>query len=784
MKLTLLTESAGLGDSGARRRRALPMTHSERGGMNITMSRLFLGLGIAAALMLGLARSGFAVLATGGDTTNDIGGYRIHTFNNTGTFSVTVGGNVELLMVAGGGGGGADVGGGGGAGGLIYSNVFPVVSSNYTVTVGAGGGGSLAAGTNGADSVFGSLAAKGGGGGAGWRTGNGLSGGSGGGGYGDNGSGTTLGGTNNASGQGNAGGIGFRGTVGSSSYGAGGGGGGAGTTGSPGTSAGGGNGGAGLQFSISGSSLSYAGGGAGCDDPGSYPGTGGLGGGGNGNGQNATANTGGGGGGGGGANGGRGGNGGSGIVILKYSIRPVVDNANGATNVTLTSAWLNGTLAATGGAPASVFVYWGPNDGSNSATAWANTNAFADYQPQGPLTTNVTGLSSNTIYYYRFCATNSFGVSWAPSSSAFVASQTSVTATDPTGRADPTDTAAFTVYRSAACTAADLIVNYVLSGTATNATDYTIAPVSGAVVIPKGQTNGAIVVTPQFKVDGQRTVVLTLATGPYVIGSANSATCTLAAIADAPGVYAGGSYDGYDAQTNLARIGYPSVNNAQGATNVTYSGASLNGSLLSTGSAPTTAYVYWGPTDGGTNQTSWSNSTSFGVCAAGQALSTNVTLSPPGTYYYRFYATNGAGEDAWAVSSASFNMPSPPLVTIGTPVASFTTAILRGSLVTSAGATIIIYWGQNTNAWANTNNIGTWAQGEFATGVSGLSQGAAYYYRCYGTNVWGEGWSQTAVFTTRVPFAIFSGGSYDGYDAMSRLNTLSTAPRGTVILFR
>ena len=50
-----------------------------------------------------------AVVATGGNATNDIGDFRIHVFTNSATasnFVVTVAGNVDVLIVAGGGGGG------------------------------------------------------------------------------------------------------------------------------------------------------------------------------------------------------------------------------------------------------------------------------------------------------------------------------------------------------------------------------------------------------------------------------------------------------------------------------------------------------------------------------------------------------------------------------------------------------------------------------------------------------------------------------------------------------
>jgi hypothetical protein len=261
--------------------------------------------------------------ATGGDTVQDIGGYRIHTFTTVGTstFTPASAGNVEVLVVAGGGGSGGGQGGAGGGGGLIYNSSFPV-SGAVTVTVGGGGAGGSTigtAGSNGGNSIFSSLSAIGGGGGGGDAESlNGQNGGSGGG----SGAESTIGtGGAGTSGQGNNGGIGSQS---GSAYG-GGGGGGAGATGGNGTGSIGGKGGDGLPYSISGRSVYYAGGGGGgVYQSGGTPGTGGLGGGGNGavsgNGQNGTANTGGGGGGGGTKTDGVLSNGGSGIVIVRYPL--------------------------------------------------------------------------------------------------------------------------------------------------------------------------------------------------------------------------------------------------------------------------------------------------------------------------------------------------------------------------------------------------------------------------------------------------------------------------------
>ena len=71
----------------------------------------------AALCMLSTAYGG--VDASGGVVTR-VGNDWVHTFNESGTFEVTQGGTLEILVVGGGGGGGSGVyGGGGGAGGGV-----------------------------------------------------------------------------------------------------------------------------------------------------------------------------------------------------------------------------------------------------------------------------------------------------------------------------------------------------------------------------------------------------------------------------------------------------------------------------------------------------------------------------------------------------------------------------------------------------------------------------------------------------------------------------------------
>ena len=277
------------------------------------------------------------VTATGGTITTS-GDYKIHTFNSSGTFTVSCAGNsvgsnnVEYLIVAGGGGGGAgggaNAGGGAGAGGYRTDTSVSVTAQAYPVTGGGGGAGNVYGSclTTASNSVALSItSARGGSGGNGDGHGarvNGQSGGSGG-----AASGVQTGGGSGGNSppvsppQGNAGGQGGQGLgLG------GGGGGGAGAVGANASCGAAGAGGNGSPSTINGSNVTRAGGGGGggnSDGPAS--GAGGCSGGGGYGATYARAGSvcsltiGGGGGGGWGHPGPfDGGNGGSGVVIIRY----------------------------------------------------------------------------------------------------------------------------------------------------------------------------------------------------------------------------------------------------------------------------------------------------------------------------------------------------------------------------------------------------------------------------------------------------------------------------------
>ena len=245
---------------------------------------------------------------------------------------------VGHLVIAGGGGGGAGDGGGGGAGGYRHShnneasgggaaseNQIVLVSGvTYNVTIGAGGAGesdldgSKSPGSTGSDTVLsgGSVAitSKGGGGGGDSDTQQaGKVGGSGGG-----SAGSAAGGSGTAN-QGFNGGAGSRG--------------GGGGAGEAGNTDGSNQGGDGVASTITGSSVTRAGGGAGAGSS-TVGGDGGGGNGGQGPSVNAgtgTANT---GGGGGGSDNRASGSGGSGLVILRIAATEYSGTTSGSPTVT------------------------------------------------------------------------------------------------------------------------------------------------------------------------------------------------------------------------------------------------------------------------------------------------------------------------------------------------------------------------------------------------------------------------------------------------------------------
>ncbi len=115
-----------------------------------------------------------------------------------------------------------------------------------------------------------------------------------------------------------------------------------------------------------------------------------------------------------------------GLVSAGPPIPAVVTNSP-ATAIQAASAFLNGKIISSGGNLPQVAIYYGPADGGVNAGAWSNNVSLG---PQtGNFTTMVTGLKTNTAYFFTAHASNTAGISWAKPSGNFV---TPATVTVPT----------------------------------------------------------------------------------------------------------------------------------------------------------------------------------------------------------------------------------------------------------------------------------------------------------------------------------------------------------------
>jgi cytolysin (calcineurin-like family phosphatase) len=97
----------------------------------------------------------------------------------------------------------------------------------------------------------------------------------------------------------------------------------------------------------------------------------------------------------------------------------LVDNGAGATELTRTSARLNGTLLQTQTTPVMAFICYGPTDGGTNTLAWAQVASMGSVS-LGAFSAAVGGLSADTRYYYRCYVTNALGVCWAETSATFL----------------------------------------------------------------------------------------------------------------------------------------------------------------------------------------------------------------------------------------------------------------------------------------------------------------------------------------------------------------------------
>jgi predicted enzyme related to lactoylglutathione lyase len=194
------------------------------------------------------------------------------------------------------------------------------------------------------------------------------------------------------------------------------------------------------------------------------------------------------------------------------------------------------------------------------------------------------------------------------------------------------------------------------------------------------------------------------------------------------------------------------------ATNVTGAEASLVGSVSRTGMAPASVWCYYGITNGYEDKSAWWTNVYLGTQNVAYVTSNVSGLAAGTTYYFNFYASNSYA-DIWGSPPIPFSTVGSAAVNNdgGATNISPTGSTLRGD-ITGGNPTPDAYlcWGAspgtaNTGSWDYVASLGP-RVGAYALDITNLLANKTYYYRCYVTNSYGEGWAPSETnFTTRPP---------------------------------
>ncbi len=185
------------------------------------------------------------------------------------------------------------------------------------------------------------------------------------------------------------------------------------------------------------------------------------------------------------------------------------------------------------------------------------------------------------------------------------------------------------------------------------------------------------------------------------------------------------------------------------ATNVTDTSADLIGNLTSTGASPTTVWTFWDTTDHTTNKT-WAYSTNFVSGSLGAITNPVSGILSNQTYFFTYYTSNTEGE-VWAQPSLSFKTWGPLSVDNdgGATEIGFTTATLRGTLLSGSAAYASVMWGTSELSLTSTSTPVWVTEGvPFSVTVTGLATNTTYYYHCFVSNAYGTATASTTNFTT------------------------------------
>ncbi|EYF04549.1 beta strand repeat-containing protein [Chondromyces apiculatus] len=430
------------------------------------------------------------------------------------------------------------------------------------------------------------------------------------------------------------------------------------------------------------------------------------------------------------------------VLSFTTPAAPSVTSA-AATAVTSTGATLTGAANPNGSAATGWFRYATVNPGScndafgTRAPASGGTSLGAG-STSVPYAQAITGLAAGTTYYFCAIADSAVGVgvgtvlsfttAAAPSVTTVAASAVTSTGATLNGSANPSSSAATGWFRYAT----------VNPGTCDDSFG-TRAPASGGTSLGSGSS--------------------AVAYSQAITGLAASTTYYYCAIAqNAVGT-------SFGAVLSFSTPAAPSVTTVA-ASNVTATGATLNGAANPNGSAATGWFRYSTSEPASCNDTfgtraPTSGGTSLGSGSIAVAYTQAITgLASGATYYYCAIASNVTGTSFGAVMSFT-TASAPSVTTVAASAVTSTGATLNGAADPNLSAATGFFRYSTVNPGSCNNSFGTRAPTsggpalgagstpvDYAQTITGLSAGTTYYFCALAQNALGTGLGTVLSFTT------------------------------------
>lgn len=190
-----------------------------------------------------------------------------------------------------------------------------------------------------------------------------------------------------------------------------------------------------------------------------------------------------------------------------------------------TSATFTGTLTATDGTGAEVFLAYGTEDAKMDLGTWENTASCGTQASGAQFTKTISGLAADKTYYGAlFVLNQSVASSWSETTN-FITGVVSVRM--PPNFCEAETTKRHIVFtRPASCAAEPLEISYAISGDA--AADYA-SQLTGTAVFAAGATEAAVELTPVKDTEStdSKTLTVTVQSGLYATGLTSSGSVTI-----------------------------------------------------------------------------------------------------------------------------------------------------------------------------------------------------------------------------------------------------------------